>query len=375
MTRTPLLSLLLSLAVAGCVSEPSRPPIGPAHAAPSRITHVQVRVETLGDAPNSGLLLPVISPDGKYVAALRIRGEMPLSPDVLFTGHGARGFALELRAASDGAPPRTVCSAGALWPTFSPDSRLLAFVRHDADGAARLAIYDITANTTRLLSAGGKGLAAPAVSPRGGHIAVIATSPADGQSRLLVLATATGKITHCPAAPGDRHYQPQWTPDGRVVFLLNRAGRMSLAHWKPGRFDPETLCPIDIGAAPLPAFQAFAGIDRPVSPNGKRLAYYHAADDRIALLDLTDGARTELPAGTRAGCWLNARTFVAATDEQMLLLRAGQASVKLLRGPWLPRAAVPARDDAPAHRTFLALTLGPHRRAFRLARLQLIPTP
>ena len=355
----------------GCTPAPGPAPIAPKPPDPARLTHVRVRVTDLGTVPNSGLLLPAVSPDGKWVAALHCRSGLPTSPDVLFTGKGALDLSLQLRPTQDGAKqPRVVCLTGALWPAWSPDSRSLVFVVHEADGTWRLAVYDVAAGTTRRLSAGRKPLIMPAVSATGKKVAVIIAGRASEASRLHVMDLATGRLTPCPLAgqAAESHFQPQWTADGRIVFLVRRGGKTHLAHWQPGKFSPEALCPIGAGPSELAAMQCFAGLGRPISPNGKRLAYYDAAVDRIVLIDLADGGRTELRKGTRAGCWLDAATFVAATGDQMLLYPLGGSSVRLMRGSWLPRAGLDTSQ------TLIVLTRGPHPRVFGLVKLQLLAT-
>lgn len=364
------LAVTAALWTAGCTSDAPPAPIDTKRAGPGRMTHVRVRVTQLGTVSNSGLLLPVVSPDGKWVAALHCRTGLPKSPDVLFTGQGAVDLSLQLRSTREDAQPRVIRPTGALWPAWSPDSRSLVFIACDADGTCRLAVYDVAAGTTRQLTAGTQPLLMPAVSANGRKVAVIVAGPASEAFRLHVMDLATGQLTPCPLAgqSDERHFQPQWTADGRVVFLMQRGGKTYLAHWQSGKFRPETLCPIGAGRSELAAMQCFAGLGQPISPGGRRLAYYDAAADRIVLIDLVDGGRTELRKGTSAGCWLDAGTFVAATGDQMLLYPLRGFSVRLMRGSWLPRAGLGKS------RTLIVLTRGPHQRVLSLVQLQLLAT-
>lgn len=363
------LAVAAVLWAAGCTSDAAPATIETKRPGPGRLTHVRARVTQLGTVPNFGLLLPMVSPDGKWVAALHCRAALPESHDVLFTGRGAADVALQLRSTQEDAGPRVVCPTGALWPAWSPDSRCLVFVVYDADGACRLAVHDVKAGTTRRLTAGKQPLIMPAVSATGQKAAVIVAAAASGSFRLHVMDLATGRLTPCPLAgpPGERHFQPQWTADGRVVFLMRRAGKTYLAHWQVGKFSPETICPIGVGPPELAAMQCFVGLGQPISPDHKRLAYFDAAAKRIVLINLADGGRTELRKGTYAGCWLDAATFVAATGDEMLLYPLRASSVRLMRGSWLPRAGL---DKSQA---LIVLKLRDRQqRVFPLVRLELL---
>jgi hypothetical protein len=115
------------------------------------------------------------------------------------------------------------------------------------------------------------------------------------------------------------------------------------------------------------AFQLFAGLPRPLSPGGGALAYYDPAADRLTVADLARGTVRPLPPGTRAGCWLGDRHFLAATDKELLLVSIDTGrSKRLIRGRWLPLWA----DERT--RQVLACAATSDRWTFDLVRLRLL---
>ena len=64
----------------------------------SQSSHLQFQTETLGEVPNSGLQLPVVSPDGKWIAYLDLAGDQPLELGSLFSGRGLERMSLHIQA-------------------------------------------------------------------------------------------------------------------------------------------------------------------------------------------------------------------------------------------------------------------------------------
>ncbi len=332
-----------------------------------RTTNVQVQVEPVGEVYNSGLLLPVVSPDGRWIAQLQFHGEQPVELESLFTGKGLEAISLYVQEVRPDAEARLVCAAGAAWPAWSTDGKQLAFVAYNEAGRCDLSVYDLATGATRRISPGLKRMMMPAVSPTGKEVAVVVPSHDPKPSRLYVANLDTGKMKPCPADdPSVRQLWPNWTADGRIVYVLGKGDRTWLAQWGPGKFPPEKLCEINVPASRIGEYQTFAGMGRPLSPDDRRLAYYDTARDRIVLVKLLDGQRTELNAETRSGCWLDSRRFVAATDKEMLLFAENAKPVRLMRGPWLPRR------NADKTSQIILLTRGRHRRVFALVRMKVV---
>lgn len=330
-------------------------------------TYVQVQVEPLGEVPNSGLLLPVVSPDGQWIAYLQFRGEQSVELDSLFTGKGLEAVSLHVQEVRTNAQVRLLCAVGAAWPAWSTDSKQLTFVAYNEAGRCDLIVYDITTGNTRRVSTGLKRMMMPAISPTGKEVAIVVPSVDPKPSLLYVVSLDTGKMKPCPDDdPSVRQLWPHWTADGRIVYVLGQGVRTWLAQWSPGKFPPEKLCEINVPSSRIGMYQTLAGMGRPISPDDRRFAYYDTARDRIVLVNLLDGQRTELKAETRSGCWLDSRRFVAATDEELLLFAGAAEPSRLMRGPWLPRQSADKTDQ------LIALTRGQHRRVFNMVRMKVI---
>jgi len=225
-------------ALAGCAGvAPKTTPV-PSPAKELQQTHVQFEIAPLGEVPNSGLQLPAVSPDGQWIAYLRVGGDRPLGPEALFTGRGLAAVSLHLRPLGGG-PTRTLCAGGAAWPVWSADATHLAFVVYTKSGRCDLAIHDLNAATTRRRSLGFPRMMMPALDPAGKAVALIAAAESPATPRLHVADLESGKLTACPPADKEeRRLWPQWAPDGRIVYIVSKAEQAWVAHWQPGGFPP-----------------------------------------------------------------------------------------------------------------------------------------
>ncbi len=335
----------------------------------SQSSHVQVQAEPLGQLPNSGLQLPVVSPDGKWIAFLDCQDDLPPEPRCLFTGRGLEPMSLHIRSAEATAQPRILAESGAAWPSWSADSKTLLFIAYQQNGRCDLVVCEPQTGMTRRLSISLKPIMMPALSPSGTRAAVVVFEPRSQSARLHVVNLSTGNIEHtCPAdSQSAQQLWPQWTPDGRIIFVLNQDGQSRLVQWRPGKSPPQELAEIYISPTLAGIYQAFAGLGRPLSADARHFAYYDTAQDRIVLLSLADGQRVELPVGTRAGCWFGSGRFVAADQKQMRLFSIPPSmSALLMRGLWLPRGANPGTSQ------LLLCSRAAEARAFALMRMKIL---
>jgi len=368
--RFHLLPMLLALpAVSGCgllgLSEKDDPAAEPGAWKPLSLTHLHLELEELGPVPSNDLLPPTASPDGNWVAYLKIPpGPRPPFTS-LFTGQGLERVALAVRAAQPGASERVVCPAGAAWPAWSPDGRHVAYAVAETERSCHLAVHDVAAGTTRRLPVRRAWIVRPVLSPDGRTAAVgVCTGPAwDG--RLHAVDLATGDLSPAPRPAGLRWQFPVQWRDRKEAVLLQRGRDAAFCQWRPGSTAGQRLARTSTPAEQLDAVRAFAGVNLPLSPDRGRLAHYDPNAGRLTVVDLAGGGATPLPPGTRSGCWFGADYFLAATETALILVyvRTGE-SRRLLRGRWLPLWA----DER--SRQALACTASDEPGALQLVRLR-----
>ncbi len=360
--------LTVAGAVGGCGTDRSPGPSAGGHPIARRgpklvDSHVQVQLRPLGHVVNNGLRLPAVSPDGRYLALLSdeapperdgVARPLPAPP-----AHGD-GPAMFLRIASldeEGirelpAPrPRR-----ADWPAWSADGSLLAFVAGDG----QLGIWREGAETTRRMDLSVGAIEMPAVSADGSVVAAVTART----GRLCLIDLADGRESTCSADANDRFVAPHWTPDGRVVVLRIRRGGTSLCQYEPPRRRLTPLVELPMHPSRRAAVVALTPIARPLSPDGRRFAWYDPRRDRISVVDIAGRGERLLERGLRAGCWLDAGRFVAAGQGRLVLCDGAAGPVSLMRGDWLPRGA--AQGDR-----LICLSRGRHPGEFEVSRLVL----
>ena len=243
------------------------------------------------------------------------------------------------------------------------------FVSYKESRGCDLGIYDVAKGTSRRVSMGQKRIIMPSVSASGKEVATVVAKDEGESLGLGIVNLDSGKIEQsCPTELQDsRQLWPQWTSDGRIVFVLNQQQRSWLAQWGPGRFPPERLSEIRMSASQVGTFQALSGVVRPLSSDDKYFAYYDTTADRIVLMKLAEGERVKLGTGVRAGCWLGSRRFAGADDEQMRLFSVEATMPSLLRrGAWLPLNGNAQSGE------LIVCRRGRHSRVFDLVRIRVL---
>jgi dipeptidyl aminopeptidase/acylaminoacyl peptidase len=335
---------------------------------PMQSTEYRMATAKLGAVPNSGLLLPVVSPDGQWVACLQAPLDNPPGLEDLVRGDRCERNSLLLRQTAADAPMRVVSEGGVTWAAWTPDSATLVFTTRAAEGRGELGLYDLAAKTTQRRAVGPKRLAMPAVSPTGDKIALVDADNFPASSRIYVLNTADRTLLPGPPpSEGSRQLWPRWTDAQTLVFLDWGRETSSLRRWTVGGADVQTVAPLGELPSVFAALQLFVSVPYPVSPDGKSLLYYDRLADRLAVLDLTKGTARGMGTQTRAGCWMGT-DLLGAADKDLFLFSAGGTSdgSRMLRGQWLPLWAQTADG------TILLATRGATDDAFNLVRVYLV---
>src|SRR5687768_3186918 len=171
--------------------------------------------------------LYTVNPDGGAPVMLtpgNMRAQFPSwSPDgstiVFHGGYGGVGDELEIfLIAPDGTDLRRLTSNA--WadmrPDWSPDGRKLAF-QSNRDGSAEIFVMNADGSDVVQLTKSDSGVMnrAPDWSPDGKQILFV--SNRDGNLEIYVMNADGTNITRVTNDPGE-DADPEWTPDGRIVF-------------------------------------------------------------------------------------------------------------------------------------------------------------
>ena len=280
--------------------------------------------------PNVGVQLPVVSPDGRWIAFLdQDDAAPPAQPDDLVTGRNLGGLPLWVRAVDAEGPARNVAVGGVAWPAWSADSKTLAFVGYDDKLGCTLGLHDVASGVTRRKAVGLRHMMMPAISPDGRRVALAAYGNVPDQALVFTLDLATDAALPGPPAtlPGAQ-ILPRWLDDDTLVYVQLGAAEGSagpnatLMRWTLGGSSATPIVPLHAPASVFDAQHLFAAIARPVSPDGRSLAYLNLAAGRIELVNISNifASPSPLPEGYRAGAWWGERWFVAADDRRIDLV-------------------------------------------------------
>lgn len=231
---------------------------------------------------------PVISPDGRNVAFFSSRGLFSID---LFIADAETGRIVRQLGSIN--TPRHydamsfISSAGA----WSPDGRKLAYVVY-REGDQVLEVFDLDRNRMeRRIAPEGVGAALdPAWSPDGRYIAFSGLT--GGISDIFLYDYQTNGIRKLTSGRY-AELQPTWSPDGRTIaFTTDRGDQTNLEQL---RFGPMRVATIDVASEAitiLPALGAGKAITPQYSPDGRSLFVVGDPDG------VSDVYRLDLGSGT-----------------------------------------------------------------------------
>jgi surface antigen Omp85-like protein/WD40 repeat protein len=220
-------------------------------------------------------------------------------------------------------------------PTWSPDGHAIAFSAQ-VGGHSDLFVYDLEGRRLRRLTEDAYADLQPAWSPEGGDIAFVTdrfgtslATLAYGDYRLALIDVESGRIQALPSLGRAKHISPQWSPDGRALYLLSdRAGvtnvyRLSLSD---GEFTQVTN--LYTGVSGITALSPALS----VAQKAGSLAFSVYADNGYELYALEDHAAL---AGQPV------RSLPAVTTILPPVERAGEGSSGIVATLGNPRAGLP----------------------------------
>lgn len=329
---TRLLPAALGALLASCVSEPARnaPRASqrPADSAPSRplaspvldastVSRVQFAIEPLARVPFNGQILPVVSPDGRFLATQT--GSPPTWPTLL-AQPGAEIPASSIVLFDLQTDPPTRIQPAAPTPQGLILSRAASSLgvlveAPQPDASRHIAILPWNAGPINWLVTGPHVNAHPVLRAND-SIAYIQRPPDDPGASVLVLRAADGS-TQQWAAPSITPLMPLPcdVPDMLPLIARTPAGleviTLSLSH---GRI-ASILSRATISSAPSPvaAYQAASvAAAMPASPS---ITLAHPAFGRAALLDLRSSRATPLLDGSIAATFAEDGLLVATNRD------------------------------------------------------------
>jgi hypothetical protein len=368
-------------AIPGCAGG-TRPPGGesrptdPAKSAWSSIDvgHYRFQFTPLTSLGNTGLQLPVASPDGRWVAALSSPNTLALDPDAAVTGRTISDVTLMLYStATPASPPRTV-AIGAVSPVWTPDGKQLIAVAYDRSAHCGLIIYELATGQSRRLEIGLSHIVTLAISPQGRQLAMAGFADTAEQARLYVYNLETQRLTPLtPPEHGVWQITPMWISEQALMYYGRVGSDTGLLGAKSDGATPHSwLAKIALPANAAEALRSQAGISLPLSPDGHWLAMYDQPDNRVVLHNLDDLRSWPLDPGSQSGCWAQtAQTprFVYAADRQLLVSSPKGDSHALAARAFLPLWCHPQGTQV------LLLAPGRQEWTFELLRMQITPSP
>ena len=141
----------------------------------------------------------------------------------------------------------------------------------------------------RVLAGGGDFYSSPRLSPDGLHLAYLTWNhpnmPWDGTELWVAELGADGSVVRSACVAGgvaESVFQPEWAPDGTLLFVSDRTGWWNLYRWRGGHDEP--LCPM---AAEFGVPQWVFGMSQyALAPGGRVFCAYRApAGGGLAMLD------------------------------------------------------------------------------------------
>lgn len=332
------------------LTEPSEPTPARARRWQGGVTAVSAARPSL---PNTGLHLPRVSPDGRWVAFLDADSHAdPPSRDGLVSGRGLDSVSLWVRPIDDNGLARNVAVGDVAWPSWSSDGQTLMFVSHRETVGAALALHDLETGTTRRVALGLRKLWCPALSPDKTRVAVSAYGSVADQSLLFLADLETGQST--PGPPpifGGAQVLPVWLNAQNLLFIEITPDGGALLRWRVGDASAQVITALETPVSVFDTWQLHAGIAQPVSPDGRWFAYYSPANDRVFWVELATGKVVPLDPHGQAGTWWGDDWFVVGSQQRLDLTKppaiqnqAAQTNddeaelvrFNLLPGPWVP---------------------------------------
>ncbi len=318
--------------------------------------------------PHGGAELPVVSPDGRWIAYFDHADETvrPTS-DSLISGRGLEGVSLWVRRLDEAGGARPAALEGACWPSWAGDASALFFVTYDASGRCYLGRFDVASGAVQRKAVGLRHMLQAAANHDGSAVAVVGYANVPDQSAVFVVDWAAAAVEPVPAVGVGAQVCPAWASGRDLLFVAladadgeGETGTASLCRWRAGA--PTNGPPRVVSTLELPTRMAEAvamqqGLPTMFSPDrGAWMARDAYGVTRI--VELASAGAVPLPGDAAAAAWWDPPWVVVGTANKLELIdtdpsvylsadidRAAPLPVRLrlLSGRWAPRLADPQR--------------------------------
>lgn len=149
---------------------------------------------------------PQVSPDSMQIAFISNRD----GDDRLYVMGRFGGEARRITPPAASGTPGTLTNTGESTPVWSPDGRLIAFSRREADNSQAIWVTDPNGEARMLAS--GKAYAMPSWSPDGRYLAFSGEAGKEGRAQLFAVEVETGRVARLvESATND--WRPVWLPE------------------------------------------------------------------------------------------------------------------------------------------------------------------
>lgn len=356
--------------------EPFEIPIDRSAVAAVVNSRVVLATRSLGEIPFDGQVLPVISPNGRYLATQT--GEAPDWPTLL----GTRGQSVSVRTEVEAydlttRPPTRIrwalpLPAGCLLGRSADDAGFL-IERILADATRRIGKVSWATGAVTWLSAEGDHAIGATLTPPGSIASLLMTlrEPGEDQRRMLVRGSGGVDIR---AEPDTSYHMPAASSDPALASAVAQSdGGSDLLAIRmdsgSGGGAPRSLIlarhPISDEATPLIAYQTMSPLQTPLplppgagSDQPPGLLFFHPSAGRMAVFEVSTGAVILLADRSIAGAWHVRRTsggdpvwslFLTTPEglKHQTLIRSGRAieaspAASVSEEVWVPRSTTDA---------------------------------
>ncbi len=314
------LSLVVLIALVGC-GEP--PPVGPTY--PSKLVVTATPPLPTFELPGSFVAsLSATPPDfgtptpdlevqfGQPFASATVDIFSPYTTQIVYACYVDGSDDICLMNADGSLVRQVIAQSGTDWyPSFSPDSRLIAFSSQGGSGNFDIYVVDTNGENLRRLTNNGAHNYAPAFSPDGARIVYASTLGGEGEQNIWIMqadGTNSRQLTNTPFDDID----PEWSPDGRQVsFSSNRNGLTDLYVMNDDGSEVRRLTfDFNVGGrndwSPDGLYFTFYA-----GPQAKKEIYileatcaYQVGECKVDPVQLTDGGNNKGPSFSPDGQWI-----------------------------------------------------------------------